>query len=380
MRAIQSMMCSLACLAGAVAPALAQDFKPETVTAVAAIPDGPHLYAHGQGKIAVIDPEGFKYQGLISTATAAGVWWGQALVATDGKSVYLSKTYYAHGTDGQRSDTLERWSVPTLTPVGEAPLAVAKQAMRGADRALIAMSGDGRWIYLQNATPATSITVFDTAAQQVASEIPLPGCWGVYPVIGGADRLVALCGDGRLSTVSIGADGKPAGVERSEKIFDVDGDPLFTDYQRDGNALYMVSFNGNLYRIDISGKRARLAEKYSLVDGTEGKWRPSSAQPLAYVADARVLYVLMHANADDRSHVKPANEVWAFDLKRKQRLSRSSVQDATGLVYFKGSSPMLFAGADNVGLVRYIVDPAAGYSVRKDKTMKLDGANALKVQ
>lgn len=361
----------------ACAPLAAQDFQPETVTRIENISAGPHLFVHGQNKIHVIDAQAFKYQGSISVGANTG---GQKDVfSADGKTVYLAKINFAQGLSSKRADVVERWDVATLSPIDETALPITKLAMRGSDLALAALSSDQRWIYLQNATPATSVSTYDISRNAFGAEIPLPGCWGVYPVPK-ASRFVSLCGDGRLATVSVSTAGASTGVERSEKIFDVDQDPLFTAYQRLGDELLMVSFNGNLYRIDISGKTARLRAKVALATGIDGGWRPSGMQLLALAPEAKILYVLMRKNAKDGDHVEPANEVWAYDLGRNRLLSRSTAEGAVALAYHGGSTPQLYVGVREVGVARYALDPGAAWTARLDRTMKLDGSNALEVR
>lgn len=378
MKHLKASILVMATLASQPIPPLAADtIRPETVTQIKNISEGPHLYVHGGGKIHVVDADDFKYQGSISVGANAG---GQKDVfSPDGKSLYLAKIYFPQGVNGKRIDVVEKWDIPTLTLTEETALPITKLAIRGADYALASLSSDGRWMYVQNATPATSISTFDVNRSSFGSEIPLPGCWGVYPVWG-SNRFVALCGDGRLSTVSVSEDGSASGTERSEKIFDVDTDPLFTSYQRIDNNLLMISFNGNFYRIDISGKIARLTQKVALVEGVEGGWKPSGSQPIALVSGSSVVYILMRKVAKEGDHAEPANEVWAYDLAKRKVISRSSTENAVSITYHNGDNPYLFVGVRNLGVVRYVVDPAAAYTVRRDKMIRLDGFDTIAVR
>lgn len=352
---------------------IAQSLQPETVTMIKNITPGAHLYVHGGRKISVIDANSFKYQGSIPVPGRE-----KSVISPDGKTMYVANIYVSDRIGGGRQDVLEQWDISTLSPIGEKDLPINKISMRGPDRALISLSSNNKWLFIQNATPATSVSTFDINKNDFGSEIPLPGCWGVYPVQG-ADKFVALCGDGRLSTVSIKSDGSSAGIERSDKIFDVEQDPLFTDYQRIGNELLMVSFNGNFYRIDISGKTAKLLEKTSLNSGVSGGWKPSGMQPLALVPNSKILYVLMRKNSKDGDHVEPANEIWAYDIEKKKVISRSSTNNALTLAYYSGVVPKLFVGMKDTGVASYVVSPDLGYSVRLDETMKLDGFGGLQV-
>jgi len=370
---------ALALLAPAVVRADGSSY-PEKTGVVADVGTGPHLYAPGMGKINIIDPRTLKYQGLIQTTAYNGVWWGQLGFSPRGDRVYTTTTYYSQDGRHDRRDVVKIWRMPALTPAGEIDIP-PRQVMSGAARELMTVTADGRWLYLQNATPATSVTVVDLAAGKSTAEIPLPGCWGVYPVASDAHRVAALCGDGGMALLTTNAAGSAADIARSGKLFDVDADPLFTACQADRDHLYFVSFNGNVYDIDVSGKTARLAAKFPLAEGVEGDWKPSGSQLLAFVPGARVLYVLMHEHARPGSQDDPASEVWAVDMRTHKVLSRTSLGKATGIAYADAGGPALFVADQGLkGIVRYQVYPQARYMVRKDKSIdQLEGRGRLEV-
>jgi methylamine dehydrogenase heavy chain len=66
-----------------------------------------------------------------------------------------------------------------------------------------ATSADGRWLLVQNATPASSVTVVDLKNRRTAAELPTPGCWGVIPWPQDASRFSTVCGDGSLATLAL---------------------------------------------------------------------------------------------------------------------------------------------------------------------------------
>jgi methylamine dehydrogenase heavy chain len=232
-------------------------------------------------------------------------------------------------------------------------------------------------MFIQNATPATSVTVVDLQAQKVTGEIPTPGCWGIFPSATGATRFTALCGDGRLATYTLNAGGSEATAQLSDKIFDVDTDPLFVDAERDGDNLIFVSFNGNIYQVSVAASAAKLTRKFSFSEGVEGKWAPGGAQVTSYLGDSSVLYVLMHDNAYDGSHIDPAKEVWAIDMKKRALLSRSTIRPLRAIFVAGGDKPALFGyggEGESSGIVRYAVDKTAAYTVREDVFKKLSAA------
>ena len=213
--------------------------------------------------------------------------------------------------------------------------------MRGNDSTMLGLSSDEKFLFLQNATPATSVTVVDMGAKKLASEIPMPGCFGIYPAATAANKFVALCGDGTAATVTVDAKGSSTGITRSSAFFDADTDPLFPKAARDGDTLYFASFNGLIYKVDISGATAQLVEKYSIVDGVPGEWKPASENLLAYAPAGKVLFISMFPNSKDGDHRVNATQIWSVDVASKTVLSRSTVNATNGFAYSQmaGSGP-----------------------------------------
>lgn len=70
-------------------------------------------------------------------------------------------------------------------------------------RGMVQPTANGRFVLVQNATPATSITVVDLSERKVAGQIATPGCWGTLPAASHPARLAMLCGDGKIATVTL---------------------------------------------------------------------------------------------------------------------------------------------------------------------------------
>jgi methylamine dehydrogenase heavy chain len=340
-------------------------------------PTGPVLFGADGGRIFLADVATFKYLATMAYPT----WRGQFVIPKDGKTAYLSSSYWERAARGKRSDVVEVWDVATASQVGEPIELPPRLAQIGSDSSMAALSSDEQWLLLQNATPATSVTVVDLKTKKFAAEIPLPGCFGVYPATNAPRRFFSLCGDGTVVGVSFDASGKGGGVERSQAIFDAEEDPLFMHAVRDGDSLYFVSFGGAVYEIDISGETAKLAERYSLVDGVEGGWKPGGSHVTAFVPSAKVLYVLMRPNSKNGDHREASSEVWAVNVGTNKVISRSTVAPATGMVFAPAPMPMLLMNdRDANELVRYAVDPNAAYTVRVDKKMAVGAGTRFEVR
>ena len=189
---------------------------------------------------------------------------------------------------------------------------------------LLRLSADKRWLYVQNATPATSVTVVDMQAKAVASEIPMPGCWGIYVPASRSDRFSALCGDGTIATVILDGNGQQASRAASAKLFDPDKDAWFVQGEQDGDSYRFVTFQGNIVEVRLGGDTASLESTWPLVTVPADKkknWRPGGYQPLAVHSETGRLYVTMHSNGAEGSHKNPAEQIWGFDLKTKKRVA-----------------------------------------------------------
>jgi len=345
------------------------EFVPEQVTVAAGAGPGPHLFVAGDQRIHVLDPVKLKYQGQISTGGRV-----QYAFAPKGDAVYLATTFYSRGWTGEREDILQVYDTTSLAAKAEWPV-IEKVTMGGAGgKSLSPLSLDGRWLFVQNATPAISVQVIDLPAQKVTGEIPTPGCWGIFPSASGALRFTTLCGDGKLTTYTLNAAGSEATATLSDKIFDADTDPLFVDAERSGDTLIFTSFNGNIYEVSVAGSAARLTRKFSITEGVEGKWAPGGAQVTSYLADSSILYVLMHDKAYDGSHTDAGKEVWAVDMKKRAVMSRSTIRSAKAIFAFGGDKPALFSYGgekEDTGVSRHVIDKTAAFTVREETFKKL---------
>ncbi len=212
---------------------------------------------------------------------------------------------------------------------------------------------------MQNATPATSVTVVDLAAKKQIGDIPNPGCYGIFPAAKTATRFATLCGDGTVGTIDVKPDGTGE-MKPSETIFDPDKDAIFTSAYRWGDYWVFPSYGGNIYVIDVEGDTAKLVDKIEAAKGVEGNWRPGGYQPLTVHDKNGIAYMLMHSNGTEGSHKNPAEEIWAIDLKAKKVIGRSKSVPAIGLTVNQGDKPALFAiDGLKAEIVRYDL-PEAG--------------------
>lgn len=299
------------------------------------------------GKLMILDGDSMKMLGQVSLGMA-----GQATLSPDRSEILVSTTYFTKLNRGERIAELDVYDATTLKLKAEINVP-AKHAQAMPYRGAVRTSADGRWVFLQNATPATSVTVVDRAAGKFAAEVATPGCWMIYPPASASNRFSTLCGDGTLLTVTLDDNGQPVDRKKSRKFFDADDDALFVSAAQDGDTYTFVSFKGRVQPVDLSGTEAQPGEAWSLLSAADSAagWRPGGYQPLALHAASGRLYVGMHPRGKEGSHKEPAREIWAFDLARKARVARLPGEKATVIAASQGQAPKVFGLATENGMV-----------------------------
>lgn len=313
------------------------------------LPDGNRLYVSDtafhhmvDGRLMVFDGKSFKFLGMIGTGFGA-----LTTHSPDKKDIYVVTTYQHRLSRAPREDVLEIHDATTLELKAEVTLP-PRRAQSLPYRGLLATSDDGRFLYVQNATPATSVTVVDLQQRKVVSEVQTPGCWSLYPWGGDKDdlrRVSTICGDGTLLTLALDGAGQVTGRNRSARFFDPDKDPIFTHPERLGDKRYFVSYGANVYTVRFEGDAPSFEPVWSLLDDKTKKsnWRPGGYQLTAIHHASGTFFVGMHPKGYEGSHKNPAKEIWAFDLNSHKRIARFSGNDAVALTVSQGADSRLFA-------------------------------------
>lgn len=343
-----------ACLIGG-----AQGEQPETLTVVKLPPPTPHrVYVSDiaighivDGRLHVIDGDSLKYLGVIPTGYA-----GQSTLSVDRNELYVATTYYSRLSRGERTDVVEIHDPHTLEYRHEIVIP-PRHAQALNYKGIIRPSSDGRWLFVQNATPASSVTVVDLRTRKFAAEVPTPGCWIVIPSQTAGNRFSTLCGDGTLQTFVLNDQGGFQTQVKSARFFDPDHDPVFVQTENDGDRHYFISYQGKVHVADLSGEQPRLEEPWQIPGDKRDaakRWRPSGYQPLALHRATGRLFVAMHSGGKEGSHKDPAREIWVIDVKSKKRLARLPGNNAVAITVSQVDRPRLFAlDAMSMGLVVY---------------------------
>ncbi|MCG6942945.1 MAG: hypothetical protein LJE69_17055 [Thiohalocapsa sp.] len=330
---------ALCLLSGVMAQGALAAFQPETASVKPAIDPGPNVLANdqnwaGAGDVHVYGQQDLAYKGSIPTGS-----YGQMLVAPGGKKVYLLGRYMKRIVYGPVEAVVQIADVPTMTI--EKEIEVPIKAVQAADYAgLLGLSADGKLLYVQNATPAQSVTVVDLVGGKVLSEVPTPGCYGIYPALHG-HKFATPCGTGTFETFTI--DGDDFSSQMSKQIFDADNAPIYiSPLRRNNGDLILTSFSGKLLLIDDSGDTVRVKDSIDVTSGVEGNWAPGGHEVAAYNAANDVVFLLMHADAYEGSHKDPSQEIWAYGLQQHKLLSRTKAKGLNALASSPGETPILF--------------------------------------
>ncbi|NPV21432.1 amine dehydrogenase large subunit [Bradyrhizobium aeschynomenes] len=338
-----SSFISLLGLALMLRPCAAAEFKPEATSSstipatmnrvYVADPALPHMV---DGRVYVLDASDLSLKGMLEAGFA-----GMMVAAPDKHRVYVATTFYERLTRGKRTDVIQVFDDQTLKVIDEIPI-LTRRAQALGYRSLFQRSSDGRLLFIQNATPATSVSIVDPDSKRQL-EAPAPGCFGIYPALSTPLRFSTLCGDGTVGTYTITANLRSADRKVSGKLFDAGADPLFIHAEHDQDSYIFLSFKGKLLRASLEGERATAIETLDVIPPDATGWAPGGYQPFAVDAKAKIAYILMHSDDKDGAHKNPSAEIWSYDIGNRRLLARSPAANLTSLTLSAVDPTVLFA-------------------------------------
>ena len=278
-------------------------------------------------RVALMDLDDGRFLGIVN----GGYGTIAPLFSQRRAEMYVPATYYSRRTRGARTDALEIHDIATLSPRAEVILP-GKRATDAVAQGHQALSDDERFAAVFNWTPRTSLSIVDVEQRTFAAEIDIPGCSLVYAA--GPRRFFALCADGAAMVVTLDDEGREAGRVRTPPFFDPRVDPVTEKAVRHGDTWLFVSFDGWVYPVDVSGPELGFGEKWSLFSGGErvDNWRIGGSQHLALHPASGRLYSLVHRGLAD-THKEPGEEVWVYDLARRERVQRIALRSPGVTIY-----------------------------------------------
>lgn len=294
------------------------------------------------GRVTVVDPDKKRVLGMVPTGFAA-----PSTLSHDQKTLYSADIWYSRGTRGTRTDVLTAWDSSTLSPAWEV-LIPNKRAESLTQRYGLKTSADDRFVYVYNFTPSTSVTVVDTEAKAVVTEIAIPGCVLNYPV--GKRRFASLCGDGSLQVVTLNDQGQETARSRTP-FFDPNAERLVERAVNVGDTYYFTTTTGTVRAVDFSGEAPKILPSWSLTTEEEKKagWAPGGWQLMAVAPKLNRLYVLMHDAHEPMKWEDPSPLIWAFDLKTSKKIATLEAPAPIWSMQATGDDKPLLLGSDVEG-------------------------------
>ena len=241
-----------------------------------------------------------------------------AYMAATRPEFYVVDTFLSRGTRGERTDVMTIYDKTTLAPVDEVILP-SKRISGMPTRYYLQTVNNEELALIFNFTPAQSVSVVDLENREFLAEISTAGCSLIYPMTGRA--FASLCADGTMLGVQIDGNGEAASTQRTARFFDPDDNPLTEKPAIIDGVAYFPTFLGDIVPVDLTGDMPEPGERWSLVEGTDGGWRPGGIV-LAEPDSNGQLYVMMHPEGYDGSHKDPGVEVWVFDPETGERQRR----------------------------------------------------------
>ncbi len=309
---------------------------------------GPHgiLVMNFENKAEIYDADTGALHGQISLG------YGANYVEIDrhNKQFHVAETYLSRHTRGERTDVVSSYSFRNLSSEQEVMIP-AKHSSGSPIRSYSGISGDGRFMLVNNITPAMSVSVVDLKRAAFIGEIATAGCGLVYPV--GKRDFLQLCGDGRMQLISLDKTGKEASRTHSEKFFEMEQDPVMEKAVKTDAGWIFMTFKGQLFLVSASRDAQIAIKPLFTLDAEMAGWRPGGLQPIAYHQPSHSLLVLMHEGGDD-THKDPGTEVWLFDLTSQRLLHRQKLEQiASAIEVSQDENPLiytLFIGSETLDI------------------------------
>src|SRR5580658_7874410 len=137
-------------------------------------------------KIHIIDGDTQRLLGQVN-----GGYLSNFEMSPDHRELYMIDTYYSRGWRGTRTDVVSIFDTHTLAVTGEIKIP-PKRILIVPKPDSTALTPDGRFLFVANMTPATSVSVVDLKARRFIGEIDTPGCAQVLAA--GNRRFASMCG------------------------------------------------------------------------------------------------------------------------------------------------------------------------------------------
>ena len=274
-------------------------------------------------KVYLFDGDTGSMLGMLST----GAFGNAVEFAPDFSAIYVPEMYYSRGTSRRahrhRRDLRHEGTEGSVGEVVIPP----KRATGMPQRAYQGISDDGRFMYVANMTPATSVSVVDVKAREFVAEIEMcrlqPGLseWAIA-------SFASLCGDGTLQVVSARRAGQPRRARRTARSSSIPNkDP--SPRKRRASATRGSSFRSTAtcIRWRSTAARSKSGKPWSLFTDKERAdgWKIGGGQFNAVHQKLGRLLRDRSSRADRTVTRMPGKDVWVIRPRDAKRLGSISM-------------------------------------------------------
>ena len=304
-----------------------------------------------------------KMVGLVSTGR-----WSDLAIDPKRRFVYVSETIWTKVNRGTRQDMLSVYDSGSLALVTEIPL--PGRLIIGTMKNNFVISDDGKMGFVYNFSPASSVNVVDLEKRKLAQIVDLPGCAGLVPVAGVG--FAALCSDGTIATVAVGA--KTSTVSHSQPFFKAAEDGVFDffSYDRTKGEIVTLTYTGLVRTVKL-GTSPTIGDDWSIQVAAgvrpgdtrplDINWFPGGRQGMTLHRATGLLYVLMH-RGEYWTQKAEGEEVWVVNMATRKVVKRVPLKKPIGNIEVtQDAKALLFLSGDE-GLVQ-VMDTAT-YEIKHD--------------
>ena len=349
-------------------PAASQaDLKPEEARVLTILPPQPHwAYIRGGfgfGGTRIFDGTTGKMRGEVDNSNR-----GDVFIDPAGKFYYVADTMWSHGDRGTRQDFVAVYDSTELKLQTEIP--IPGHIIVGGFTQNFIVSDDGKFGYVYNYDPSSSVSMVDLAKRKFVRAIELPGCASLMPNPGVG--FSALCSDGSIGTAD--TTGTKPKITHSAPFFSASADPIFSNfiYDKSKKQTTFLSYSGLVYQATM-GPVPTITAPFSLQEAAgvpKGdpqplvvNWLPGGAKLMALHKLSGHLYVLMH-KGEFWSQKEAGEEIWDLDLATHKVVKRRPLKmPANNIEVSQDAKPLLFVN-DKEGTV-YVLDAKTMEEKRK---------------
>lgn len=298
--------------------------------------------AAGYSVSRLFDTETGNMLGMLSL----GYWSTGLAIPSHGEELYAVQTHFSRATRGERTDIVAIYDPVTLAPLAEVIIPPRRMSALTTN-ALYGISNDDKFLFVQNFTPAQTVSVVDLPNRSFIAEIDTPGCTGIYPK--GSNSFITICGDGSLLQIEIDGQGNVVARKIAEPFFDPATDPVSVEgvIIKESQSILFASNNGYVYPVYTGEDSLTFGSKWSFLseDERESGWRYGGYNRLALNHSTGELYILMQQGGDE-SYESPGSEVWVFDVESQKRVARFELEHrAMGIEITQGEVTKLLTSS-----------------------------------